>query len=102
MGEMNGDSSVSLFLKNGFSEECRTREIIMLRKDLRELHTVYGALDPVWDIFRRQFLRNCAEITCELQWRKTEDNTVDRLYISQVILKQFLRKGEDKLWTGFK
>ncbi len=30
------NSSVSLFLKNGFSEEYRTGEIIMLKKDLRE------------------------------------------------------------------
>lgn len=32
--------AVSLFLKNGFSEEYRTEEIIMLKKDLRETFSV--------------------------------------------------------------
>ncbi len=41
------NKSVSMFLKNGFSEEYRTEEIIMLKKDLRELLPVYGTVKSV-------------------------------------------------------
>lgn len=45
--------SVSLFLKNGFSEEYRTEEINMLKKEMRESLSVYGTLKSVWVYFSK-------------------------------------------------
>lgn len=45
--------SFSLFLKNGFSEEYRTEEINLLKKEMRESLSVYGTLKSVWVYFSK-------------------------------------------------